>query len=169
MGKSEIGEDQMKQVSFFHNIRKGLALTEILLAILLTGLTTGGLFFVMSASSRNTVNAYHIYLAEQLAREPLEVLRCSGFNEISKKLDASIGEYQFNRWQRINPNVSESGIRRPVEAGLFERKLSAELIQHETTRGILLKVSVRPLSTTQKSLMSRCETAYSGIIVEHKQ
>lgn len=156
----------MMQVSCFPLPRKGWSLAEILLALLLTAMTTGGIFFVMSASSRNTMNAYHIYLAEQLAGEPLEVLRCTSFAEIAAKLDTGIGEYRFNRWQRIRPVTGRDIINRPPEAEQFERKISAELIQHENTRGILLKVFVRPLTTAQRGLISRCETINSGIIIE---
>ncbi len=155
----------MSQFRNFSLKRCGWSLAEILLALLLTAITTGGIFSVMSASNRNTMNAYHLYLTDQLAKEPVEVLRCIGFNTVSKAVETGIGEYSFNKWQSISI-APESNIKRPEDTSLFERKITAEILHTDATRGLLVTVQVRPKSEIGSNLKGKGKTEYSGIIIE---
>lgn len=155
----------MSLLKIFPGKRYGWSLTEVLLTILLIGITTGGIFFVMSASNRNTMNAYHLYLTDQLAKEPVEVLRCLGFNSVSRAIQTGIGEYRFNTWQSIG-NSPESNIRKPDDTLFFERKITVEPLNSDETRGLLISVQVRPKTEIGISLKGRGKTEYSGIIIE---
>jgi len=122
----------------------GFSFTEILLATMVLGLLVIYVFTLISESNRGTASAYHQYLAEQVAREPLEVFRFLGSNRVRESLNTGIADYKFNEWQKIETVSAATGIERPEDATAFERKITVTPLTHKNMEAILVQVSVRP-------------------------
>lgn len=121
----------------------GFLLAEALLAILILAMISGSIFFMISASNRTTINAYHQFLGEQTGQEILEVFRSIGFSRLSECHEEHIADYQLNKWQQVEVVSKETGIERPDACTLFERKITMQLLEKDGTPGILLRVAVR--------------------------
>lgn len=123
--------------------QKGFSLIEAMLATMVLGLLAVYVFTMISESNRGTTNAYHQYLAEQVAREPLEVFRFLGCQEILKNQQHGLADYKFNEWQQVTAVSEFSGIERPEEATRFERKITATPIEKDGVKAVLLQVNIR--------------------------
>ncbi len=123
--------------------QKGILLPEILLAILILGLVSGSVFFMISASNRNSMNAWHKLLGEQMCTEVIEVFRSIGYNRLSECHEQSIADYRLNEWQPVTGSSQVTGIARPDACAMFERKITMQLLEKDGINGILLKVSSR--------------------------
>ena len=123
--------------------QNGFLLPEILLAILILGLVSGSVFFMISASNRSSMNAWHKLLGEQICTEVIEVFRSIGYNRLSECHDQYIADYRLNEWQTVTPSSQNTGIERPDACRLFERKITMQLLEKDGINGILLKVSAR--------------------------
>ncbi len=123
---------------------RGFSFTEIMLAAMVLGLLALYVFTMISESNRGTANAYHQYLAEQVAREPLEVFRFLGSRKVRDNLGKGIADYRFNEWQKIETLSAATGIERPEEAAAFERKITVTPLSLDDMEAILVQVDVRP-------------------------
>ncbi len=121
----------------------GFLLTEALLAILILGLVSSSIFFMISASNRNTLNAHHQLIGEQIAQEIIEVFRSIGYTRLSECHEQYIADYKLNDWQSVEPVSRETGIERPDTCAMFERKITMQLLEKDGINAILLKVAVR--------------------------
>lgn len=139
-------------------------MTEAVLSMLILGLAGTSIFYLISASNRNTLNAYHQYLGEQIAREPLEVFRSLGYARLSECDDRSIADYQLNSWQQVKVFSPTTGIERPPASEFFARKITMQLLEKDGINAILLKIAVRPFKPTNSG--DADEISCSGIIVE---
>lgn len=142
---------------------RGFMLAEVLLAILILGLTSVSAFYMISASGRETANAYHQLISEQIGQEIIEVFRTIGFNRLSECHDQQIAGYRLNEWQTASDAAQKQRIARPDICAAFERKITMQLLEKEGISGILLNVSVRP---NQSAPGSATEANYSVILVE---
>ncbi len=141
----------------------GFLLTEALLAILILGLVSGSIFLMISASNRNTLDAYHRLLGEQIGQEVVEVFRSIGFSRLSECHEPYIADYKLNDWQPVEPVSKETGIERPDTCAIFERKITMQLLEKDGINAILLKVAVR----LQKSNnFTEHEIVSSALLVE---
>ena len=116
-----------------------------MLAAMVMGLLVIYVFTLISESNRGTASAYHQYVAEQIAREPLEVFRFLGCQRVRENLGQSIADYRFNEWQKIETVSAATGIERPEDATAFERKITVTPLTRDDIEAILVQVSVRPL------------------------
>lgn len=123
---------------------RGFSFTEIMLAAMVLGLLVIYVFTLISESTRGTASAYQQYLAEQVAREPLEVFRFLGSIKVREHLNTGIADYKFNEWQKIETVSAASGIERPEDATAFERKITVTPLAHKDMEAILVQVNVRP-------------------------
>jgi Tfp pilus assembly protein PilV len=123
---------------------RGFSFTEIMLAAMVLGLLVIYVFTLISESNRGTASAYHQYLAEQIAREPLEVFRFLGSRKVRDNLGNGIADYRFNEWQKIETVSSVTGIERPEDAAAFERKITVTPLSRDDIEAILVQVTVRP-------------------------
>lgn len=124
--------------------RSGFSFVEVMLAIMILGLLAISAFTMISESSRGTANTYHQYLAEQIAREPLEVFRFLGCQKVLAGISGGIADYKFNEWQKIESVSAATGIERPEDATFFERKIIVTPINKDATEAILVQINVRP-------------------------
>ncbi len=141
----------------------GFLLTEALLAILILGLVSSSVFYMISASNRSTMDAYHQLLGEQLAQEVIEVFRSIGYNRLSECHDQNIGDYKLNDWHPITPLSKETGIERPAGCAMFERQISMQLLEKDGINAILLRVTVRP---QKDGFKSDNEVSCSALLIE---
>jgi len=123
---------------------QGFSFTEVMLAAMVLGLLVIYVFTLISESNRGTASAYHQYLAEQVAREPLEVFRFLGSIKVREYLNTGIADYKFNEWQKIETASAFTGIERPEDAAGFERKITVTPLTHKDMEAILVQVNVRP-------------------------
>ena len=128
--------------------KTGFLLTEALLAMLILGLVSSSVFFMISASNRNSMNAWHSLLGEQLCNETIEVFRSIGYNRLSDCHDQYIADYQLNEWQPVTAASKITGISRPEACSIFARKITMQLLEKDGINGILVKVSVKPLKSS---------------------
>lgn len=141
----------------------GFMLTEVLLAIFILGLTSVSAFYMISASGRETANAYHQLISEQIGQEVIEVFRTIGFNRLSECHEQQIAGYRLNEWQAISDTTQNQHIRRPDICAAFERKITMQLLEKDGINAILLNIAVRP---RQGGPGSAAESNYSAILVE---
>ncbi|GAB1353448.1 hypothetical protein MASR1M12_21840 [Erysipelotrichia bacterium] len=144
-------------------VSKGFMLAEILLAIFILGLTSVSAFYMISASGRETANAYHQLISEQIGQEIIEVFRTIGFNRLSECHDQQIAGYRLNEWQALSDASQSQLITRPAICAAFERKITMQLLEKDGINAILLNVAVRPQRGGQGSAV---ESNYSTILVE---
>ncbi len=144
-------------------VSKGFMLTEILLAIFILGLTSVSAFYMISASGRETANAYHQLISEQIGQEIIEVFRTIGFNRLSECHDQQIAGYRLNEWQALSDASQNQRIMRPDICTAFERKITMQLLEKDGINAILLNVAVRPRNG---GVGNAAESNYSAILVE---
>lgn len=154
--------------AFFCSSRKpGYSLPETMLALLILGLLSAGIFYVISASNRSSNNSYHLYLAEQIAHEPLEVFNTLGYKSILDLGNGGLEDYKVNQWQKLEPEGYKTGIVRPAEVAMFERFISFQHLSNDNTRALFIQVKVRPAKDFRDGvLMSKSEVVCSDIIIE---
>ena len=121
----------------------GFSFTEVMLAAMILGLLVIYVFTLISESNRGTASAYHQYLAEQVAREPLEVFRFLGSIKVREHLNTGIADYKFNEWQKIETVSALTGIERPEDAAAFERKITVTPLSYKDMEAILVQVNIR--------------------------
>lgn len=144
-------------------VSKGFMLAEILLAIFILGLTSVSAFYMISASGRETANAYHQLISEQIGQEIIEVFRTIGFNRLSECHDQQIAGYRLNEWQALSDASQSQLITRPAICAAFERKITMQLLEKDGINAILLNVAVRPRNG---GVGNAAESNYSAILVE---
>lgn len=149
--------------------QRGFSLVEAMLATMILGLLAIYVFTMISESNRGTTNAYYQYLAEQIAREPLEVFRFIGCKQVLENESQGMADYKFNEWQKIDAVSEITGIERPQDATRFERKITATPIEKDGIKAVLVRVNIRsslngnPLGLGPEQQLSR-----STIIVEQQ-
>lgn len=121
----------------------GFSLSEILLSIIILALLAGSGFLAISSSNTHTQNACQQIIAEQIAREAVEVFRSIGFDRLAECHDSAIAGYKLNVWQPVTASSRETGIERPAASSLFERKITMQPLEKEDMNAIMLRVSVR--------------------------
>lgn len=124
--------------------KDAFSFTEVVLAAMILGLISVYIFTMIFESSRGTSNAYHQYLAEQIAREPLEVFRFIGCQKVLEHVGQQLADYRFNEWQKVEAHSKSTGIERPDEVTGFERKIMVTPITHADSKALLIQVIVRP-------------------------
>lgn len=148
--------------------RCAFSFIEVMLAAMILGLLAIYVFTMISESNRGTVNTYHQYLAEQIAREPLEVFRYLGCQKVLAGIGSGIADYKFNEWQKIEEVSSATGIERPEDATIFERKIIITPIKKDDTEAILVQVNVRPTRNSAAFGPGLEQLARSTIIVSQQ-
>lgn len=138
-------------------------LAEVLLAILILGLTSVSAFYMISASGRETSNSYHQLISEQIGQEVIEVFRAIGFNRLSECHEQQIAGYRVNVWQSVAEAGQKASIARPDICAAFERKITMQLLEKDGINAILLNVAVRPRNG---GVGNAAESNYSAILVE---
>ncbi len=138
-------------------------LTEVLLAIFILGLTSVSAFYLISASGRETANAYHQLVSEQIGQEAIEVFRAIGFNRLSECHEQQIASYRLNEWQAVSDTGQKPHIVRPDICSAFERKITMQLLEKDGINAILLNIAVR---TQRGGPGNAAESNYSAILVE---
>ncbi len=155
--------------SCFHK-KLGYSLPETMLALVILGLLSVGIFYMISATNRSSHNSYHIYLAEQIAHEPLEIFSSLGYKAILD-LEKNIGieDYKVNQWQKLEQKSQKTGIVRPAEVAMFERFISCQRLAGDNTMAFLVQVKVRPAKDFRDVvLLSRNEVVCSDIIIKQQ-
>jgi type II secretory pathway pseudopilin PulG len=144
MGDLSVGSEKLMN---FYKIspttRAAFSFVEAMLAMLILGLLAAGVFMMISESNRGTTSAYQQYLAEQLAREPLEVFRFLGGRKVLNNQSQELAGYKFNEWQKIVESSETGGIKRPEDATKFERRITLTPLNKDGTEGVLIQVDVR--------------------------
>jgi hypothetical protein len=141
----------------------GFLLTEALVAILVLGMVSGSIFFMVSASNRTTLDAYHQLLREQIAQEIIMVFRSIGYGRLSECHEQYIADYRLNEWQPVEARSKETGVTRPDACSIFERKITIQQLEKDGIRAILLRVAVRPQAGRNDS---EHEIVSSALLVE---
>ncbi len=145
--------------------RGAFSFVEVMLAAMILGLLAIYVFTMISESSRGTANTYQQYLAEQIAREPLEVFRFLGCQKVLAEISHGIADYKFNEWQKIESVSAATGIERPEDATFFERKIIVTAINKDDIKAILVQISVRPIRNNRPFGPSLDQLTRSTIIV----
>lgn len=146
---------------FSPTARAAFSFIESMLATLILGLLAAYIFTMISESNRGTTNAYQQYLAEQIAREPLEIFRFLGCKKVLESQTRGLADYRFNEWQKIAAISEVTGIERPDDATNFERKITLTPLSKDGTEGVLIQVDIRssaegnPLGFEPDQQMSR--------------
>ena len=128
---------------------------------------SAAIFYVISASNRSSLNSYHLYIAEQIANEPLVVFRSLGFRAIAGSRCNTIGDYAINTWQSIEQKSCVTGILRPEAASLFERHISFQELNDSNVNAVLINIRVRPINKEKSGILAaKNEVMCSDIIIE---
>ncbi|OGK07792.1 MAG: hypothetical protein A2W80_02780 [Candidatus Riflebacteria bacterium GWC2_50_8] len=145
----------------------GFAFSEILIAILLFGLISLYLMQLFNFSNQGTMLVYYQHIAEKLAEEPIEFLRGTGYEGIIACEQNKFPEYKVDIWHSLADSNELTADDRPDAVSLFERKISLSPTVAEDTRGYLVRVVVRPVSTSSSFLQKRMEeVTCSAFILE---
>jgi len=133
----------MARCNFSTKSQSGFSFIEAMLATLVLGLLAAYIFMMISESNRGTTNAYQQYLAEQIAREPLEIFRFLGCKKVLDNQAQGLADYKFNEWQKVAAISEATGIERPDDATKFERKITLTPLSKDGTEGILIQIDIR--------------------------
>ncbi len=149
------------------NRTRGFSLTETMLTLLLAGILFSSVFYIISISNRSSAGSYHLFLAEQLAREPVEILKSMRFSCVNRFMtEGKIADYMLNEWQRISPESESTRIKRSPDSAVFERHIILEKINGPDHKvGILAKIRVRPVAS-HRSAIALKEIVSSCIILQ---
>lgn len=144
---------------------KAYTMIEMLLAILFLGFIS--IFYLQTNSFVNREAKMLAYqtIAENLAREPIELLDTYGYHQICQLDSIQIPGIKINQWQKMEAECSETGIERPAKAYSFERKVTVTKLTHAKRKALLIKVAVRH-TQDRSSLFRTGEISNSGIILE---
>lgn len=146
-------------------VKRAFTMIEMLLGILLFGFIS--VFYLQTSSFVNrevNVLSYQL-IAENLSREPIEIMNTLGYHQICDRNSIRIPGVRLDQWQRMEAECSETGIERPAKASFFERKVTVSPLEHARRKALLIKVFVRPIHGGS-SLFRTGEISNSGIILE---
>lgn len=121
----------------------GFSFIEAMLATMILGMLALYVFTIISESNRGTTNVYNQYLAEQIAREPLEVFRFIGCKKVLENQHQGIADYRFNEWQQVAAVSEITRIERPEDATKFERKITATPVSKDGIAAVLIQIDIR--------------------------
>lgn len=163
---------KIKKVIFkkpFSSGRSAFSLPETMLSLVLVGFLSAAVFYVISASNRSSANSFHLYTAEQIAKEPLEVFLSLGYHGIINCESEAVGDYRLNQWQVLEAKSQTTAIVRPEAVALFERFISLQRLTDAQVNAVLVNVRVRPVGSAKNSILSaKNEVVCSDIIIEQK-
>jgi Tfp pilus assembly protein PilV len=142
----------------------GFSFTETLITLIFIGFISTTVFYFISVSNRNTMDSYHRYLAEQIAREPLEIFHCIGYRNLEKLVENELPDFRFNVWQPVQNSL----VNRPTAAARFARKIQLHKITSSGNNAFFVEVMVRPAASINSNLLQKNEISCSGIVMERQ-
>ena len=149
---------------------KGFSLIEVLVSILILSIISSGIFLFITGANRSSMDSYYEFMALQVAREPIEIFKCFGYERIAKAATDPIADYKINQWQNVLQYSSQTGIDRPQETEFLERNIECTPVNDSGIKGVLIKVTVRAFKPGKiKTYVRRGEVDFSSIIWEQPQ
>jgi prepilin-type N-terminal cleavage/methylation domain-containing protein len=140
--------------------KKGFTLLEIVFAMAILAVAALSVFMLNRSSNQQGMDSYYEFLAFSLAREPIEVFRGFGYENLRMIVDGNISPpagYQVNRMQDLefNPYLP---IQYPAAAAMFKRMIELEAVSHGQLDAIKIKVTVAPRDNSRLEVLMRKRT-----------
>ncbi|MBF0407793.1 MAG: prepilin-type N-terminal cleavage/methylation domain-containing protein [Candidatus Riflebacteria bacterium] len=117
--------------------RKAFSLIEVLFAAAIMTIAVLPLLWMTRYSNKSTMDAYYELLAMTLAKEPIQVFRAIGYSDLVLNINNPHPDFPVGEQQ-----IPCDGIKRPVEASAFKRKIQLEVLSAE--KAVRVMVSVFP-------------------------
>lgn len=115
--------------------RKAFSLVEVMFAAALLAVAVLPLLWMTRYSNQSSMDAYYELLAMTLAKEPIEIFRSLGYETLASNPKAPHPDFPIGEQQ-----IPGDGIKRPVEASAFKRKIDLEILPAEKVARVVVKV-----------------------------
>lgn len=150
--------------------RKAFTLMEIIIAMALMLIAVLSIFMLNQSSNKSSMDAYYEIMAFSLAREPIEVYRSFGYNQLSDVAKGTIPaniNYKIGEFQPIVYNPSNE-LQYPADAENFQRRIDLEPgTSYNGTNYIKITVTVEVKGQSRaESWLSRNSVKLESIIME---
>lgn len=141
--------------------KKGFSLIEIIIAMAFITVAILSIFMMNRSSNQSSMDAYYEFLAFSLAREPIEVFRCFGYDCLKDSLDSGVSpNSRYNtdgNFHDIEFDVL-SDLQYPAEARLFQRKIELASVNSGGLSGVKVKVTIAAKGQSRVDVWMRRES-----------
>ncbi len=142
---------------------------EIIIAMAFLSVAILSMFWMNRASNQGSMDAYYEFLAFSLAREPIEIFRGFGYEQLKMIADGNIAPpawYPIGSFKNIEFDLM-SDMQYPAEARLFERLIELIPVSSGNINGIRIKVTVAAKGQSRVEVwMSRKSVSLESIVME---
>jgi len=149
--------------------RRAFSLLEIIIAMAFLSVAILSMFWMNRASNQGSMDAYYEFLAFSLAREPIEIFRGFGYEQLKVIADGNIAPpawYPIGSFKNIEFDLM-SDMQYPAEARLFERLIELIPVSSGNINGIRIKVTVAAKGQSRVEVwMSRKSVSLESIVME---
>ncbi len=149
--------------------RRAFSLLEIIIAMAFLSVAILSMFWMNRASNQGSMDAYYEFLAFSLAREPIEIFRGFGYEQLKMIADGNIAPpawYPIGSFKNIEFDLM-SDMQYPAEARLFERLIELIPVSSGNINGIRIKVTVAAKGQSRVEVwMSRKSVSLESIVME---
>lgn len=149
--------------------KRGFTLIEIVFAMAILALAALSMFMLNRSSNQQAMDSYYEFLAFSLAREPIEVFRGFGYDNLRMIVDGNISppaNYKINSMQNLDFNPF-SPIQYPAEATMFKRLIELKPVSHGKLNAIHIKVTVAARSSSRIEVWMKNRTvSLESLILE---
>ncbi|MBF0547499.1 MAG: prepilin-type N-terminal cleavage/methylation domain-containing protein [Candidatus Riflebacteria bacterium] len=125
--------------------RRAFTLIEVLFAAGVIVVAILPLLWMTKYSNQNSMDAYYELLGMTLAKEPIVIFQALGYNALALNPNVPHPDYPIGEQQ-----VPGDGIKYPVEASAFKRKIQLEMLTSE--KAARVTVSVYPSGQSRVSI-----------------
>jgi type II secretory pathway pseudopilin PulG len=149
--------------------RWGFTLIEILIAMMFMSFAILSYLWLNQASSRGAMDAYYELLAFSLAREPIEIYRGLGYEQLDRYIvhgDAPLPRYPLGAWTPLTDDPFSS-VQYPPEALQFSRHISLTPVNQHGVKAIRITSTVAPKGQSRVELwLTRRAITLESLVME---
>lgn len=142
--------------------QRAFSLIEVMVAAFILAVAVLSVMMVSQYSNRGSMDAYYEFMALTLAKEPVEIFRALGYDWLAKHAENPHPEYPLGEAE-----IAGDGIKRPVEASAFMRKIEMKISPAE--KAAHLTVTVFPVGQSRaQAWLSRKSVTIETLIIGDK-